>query len=103
MRDPKRLFDFPYYQLEKNPKEVMMTSKLNGEWQTIKEQVWPDRSYAKFSKEDAELDLPEDRTPVAIFEPIGQARVFKLSIAQDSDTYRLDSKGDGRVTLGAGS
>ena len=43
MTDPKRLFDFPYYQLEKNPKEVMMTSKLNGEWQTISTQEFVEK------------------------------------------------------------
>lgn len=28
----KRLFDFPYYQLEKNPREDALVSKVNGEW-----------------------------------------------------------------------
>ncbi len=32
---PKRLFDFPYFQLKNFPLEQMMTSKLAGEWQTI--------------------------------------------------------------------
>ena len=35
MKEPKRLFDFPYYQLENFPLEKMMTSRLNGEWTTI--------------------------------------------------------------------
>jgi long-chain acyl-CoA synthetase len=29
---PRRLFDFPYYQLEHCPLEVMMTSRRDGEW-----------------------------------------------------------------------
>lgn len=28
----KRLFDFPYYQLEKNPREDALVTKVNGEW-----------------------------------------------------------------------
>ena len=28
----KRLFDFPYYQLEKNPREDALVSKVKGEW-----------------------------------------------------------------------
>ncbi len=32
MDTPVRLFDFPYYQLDKAPLEVMMTSKVGGEW-----------------------------------------------------------------------
>jgi len=32
MDTPKRLFDFPYYQMEKMPLDVMMTSKVAGQW-----------------------------------------------------------------------
>jgi long-chain acyl-CoA synthetase len=32
MNNPTRLFDFPFYQLENVPLEVMMTSKVGGEW-----------------------------------------------------------------------
>ncbi len=32
MQEPKRLFDFPYYQLEKCPLDAIMTSRLNNEW-----------------------------------------------------------------------
>jgi long-chain acyl-CoA synthetase len=35
MKEPKRLFDFPYFQLENFPLEKMITSRLNGEWTTI--------------------------------------------------------------------
>jgi len=43
MREPSRLFDFPYYQLEKNPKAEMMSSKLLGEWKTISTQEFVDK------------------------------------------------------------
>jgi long-chain acyl-CoA synthetase len=32
MNLPKRLFDFPYYQLEHFPLETMVTSRVNGQW-----------------------------------------------------------------------
>ena len=32
MQEPKRLFDIPYYQLEKYPKSDAFTMKINGEW-----------------------------------------------------------------------
>ncbi|MFN0031787.1 MAG: AMP-dependent synthetase/ligase [Flavobacteriales bacterium] len=32
MNEPKRLFDFPYYQLEHHPLPVMMESQLAGQW-----------------------------------------------------------------------
>ena len=75
----------------------------DGEWQTVKELDWPERAYAKFSKDEVNIDLPEDLTPVAIFEPIGQATVFKLTVEKDNNAFQLESKGDGRVTLGVGS
>ncbi|WP_306639871.1 AMP-dependent synthetase/ligase [Sanyastnella coralliicola] len=46
MEQPKRLFDFPLYQLEKFPREVMMTSKVNGEWQTWSTQQFVDQMNA---------------------------------------------------------
>ena len=32
MNNPTRLFDFPRYQQEHFPLEVMMSSKVGGEW-----------------------------------------------------------------------
>jgi len=34
MDTPRRLFDFPYYQLEHCPLKVMMTSRFHGEWKS---------------------------------------------------------------------
>ena len=34
MKQPTRLFDIPHYQQEHMPMEVMMTSKVNGEWKS---------------------------------------------------------------------
>lgn len=35
MKQPKRLFDFPYYQLENHPLDKMMSSRLAGEWTSV--------------------------------------------------------------------
>lgn len=35
MKEPKRLFDFPYFQLRNFPMDAMITSKLANEWVTI--------------------------------------------------------------------
>jgi long-chain acyl-CoA synthetase len=35
MNRPKRLFDFPYYQLAKYPLKEMMTSKVGGQWTSV--------------------------------------------------------------------
>lgn len=40
----KRLFDFPYYQLENFPKEDSIASKVNGEWKSISTQQFIDQS-----------------------------------------------------------
>lgn len=73
-----------------------------GEWKTAKEQVWPDRIFTTFSRDNVEFDLPEDLTPLAIFEPIGQATAFTLSLEKDAYRFRLGSNGDGRVVLEPG-
>jgi len=42
MNSPTRLFDFAYYQLQQDPLDKMMTSKVEGEWKTYstKHQAW---------------------------------------------------------------
>ena len=41
MTDVKRLFDFPYYQLEKFPKEDAFVTKVAGEWVKTSTRVPP--------------------------------------------------------------
>ena len=41
-----RLFDFPYYQLEKNPLEKSLISKKNGEWIATSTQEYIDKANA---------------------------------------------------------
>ncbi|MDX1653558.1 MAG: AMP-dependent synthetase/ligase [Brumimicrobium sp.] len=35
MKTLQRLFDIPYYQLEKFPQETMFSTKINGKWQSV--------------------------------------------------------------------
>lgn len=44
MTDPKRLFDFPYYQLEKYPQAKSLNTKYNGEWKATSTQEYLDKA-----------------------------------------------------------
>lgn len=46
MKDPKRLFDFPYYQLEKYPQDKALVTKYNGEWKATSTQEYIDKANA---------------------------------------------------------
>jgi len=46
MTDVKRLFDFPYYQLEKFPQEAAFVTKVNGEWIKTSTQEYIDKANA---------------------------------------------------------
>ena len=46
MTDPKRLFDFPYYQLEKYPQEKALVTKYNGKWVPTSTQEYIDKANA---------------------------------------------------------
>lgn len=46
MKDPKRLFDFPYYQLEKYPQEKALVTKYNDEWKATSTQEYIDKANA---------------------------------------------------------
>ena len=43
MTDPKRLFDFPYYQLEKYPQQKALVTKYNGKWEATSTQEYIDK------------------------------------------------------------
>jgi long-chain acyl-CoA synthetase len=44
MTDIKRLFDFPYYQLENHPLDVALATKYNGKWETLSTQQYLDKA-----------------------------------------------------------
>jgi len=46
MTDPKRLFDFPYYQLEKFPQEKSLVTKYNGKWEATSTQEYIEKANA---------------------------------------------------------
>ena len=46
MKDLTRLFEIPYYQLEKYPQDVVFADKKNGEWVTISTQAYIDKANA---------------------------------------------------------
>lgn len=46
MTDPKRLFDFPYYQLEKYPQEKALVTKYNGKWKATSTQEYINKANA---------------------------------------------------------
>lgn len=46
MTDPKRLFDFPYYQLEKYPQENALVTKYDGKWVATSTQEYIDKANA---------------------------------------------------------
>ena len=46
MEEPKRLFDFPYYQLANYPREDALVTKYNGKWEKTSTQSFIDQGYA---------------------------------------------------------
>jgi len=61
MTDPKRLFDFPYYQLEKYPQEKSLITKYNGEWKATSTQEYIDQAN-KISRALVEMGIkPNDK------------------------------------------
>ena len=46
MTEVKRLFDFPYYQLENYPQEAALVSKVNGTWVKTSTQQYIDQANA---------------------------------------------------------
>ncbi len=44
MTDPKRLFDFPYYQLETHPQQKALVTKYDGEWKATSIQEYIDKA-----------------------------------------------------------
>jgi len=61
MTDPKRLFDFPYYQLEKYPQEKSLVTKYGGKWIATSTQEYIDKAN-KISRALIEMGIkPNDK------------------------------------------
>lgn len=56
MTDPKRLFDFAYYQLEKYPQEKALNTKYNGEWKATSTQEYINKANT-FSRALLRMDV----------------------------------------------
>ncbi len=74
-------------------------SFVDGEWAVESETLWPDDISVRFYKEDVRLDLPEEPSPVVIFEPLGLSTNFGLRIEANDQVLMFSSKGDGKVML----
>jgi long-chain acyl-CoA synthetase len=46
MNNVKRIFDIPYYQLEKFPQDISLAGKVDGKWQTYSTQEYLDKANA---------------------------------------------------------
>src|SRR5690606_25720867 len=61
MTDPKRLFDFPYYQLEKYPQAKALNTKYSGKWEATSTQEYIDKANA-ISRALLRMDvMPNDK------------------------------------------
>ncbi|NOY47368.1 MAG: AMP-binding protein [Chlorobi bacterium] len=59
MTEITRLFDFPYYQLEKHNLDKALTTKYNGEWKSISTQEYINKANA-ISRALLKLDIKKD-------------------------------------------
>ena len=46
MKNLTRLFEIPYYQLEKYPQDIVFSDKINGKWETISTQAYINKANA---------------------------------------------------------
>ena len=59
MTEITRLFDFPYYQLEKYNLDKSLTTKYDGEWKSISTQEYINKANA-ISRALLKLDIKKD-------------------------------------------
>jgi len=101
----KRLFDFPYYQLEKFPREDALVNKINGEWIKTSTASYVGQSNA-FSRGLLKLGIkPQDKIAIVTsnnrtewnIADIGMQQVGAVSVpmyptlSQDDFTYILNN------------
>ena len=70
-----------------------------GQWTLTGSEEFPDDITVSFVKDAAEIKLPEEIAPLAIFEPTGLGPHFTLTVQSEDRRYELSSEGDGRVNL----
>ncbi|MEL6812853.1 MAG: long-chain fatty acid--CoA ligase, partial [Bacteroidota bacterium] len=98
MTEVKRLFDFPYYQLEKYPQEGALVSKVNGEWIKTSTQEYIDKANA-ISRGLIKLGLqPNDKVAIISMTNRTEWNICDIGIlqtgAQDVPIYPTISEDD---------
>jgi long-chain acyl-CoA synthetase len=103
MTEIKRLFDFPYYQLEKYPLEGALVSKVNGEWVKTSTQEYIDKACA-ISRGLIKLGVqPNDKIAIISMTNRTEWNICDIGIlqtgAQDVPIYPTVSKEDYEYVL----
>lgn len=82
MIDIKRLFDFPYHQLENHPLEVALATKYNGKWETLSTQQYIDKANA-FSRGLLRLGIqPNDKIAVISSSNRNEWNIMDIGVLQ---------------------
>jgi long-chain acyl-CoA synthetase len=103
MIDPKRLFDFPYYQLEKYPQEKALVSKVDGKWIATSTQEYIDKANA-ISRGLLRLGIqPNDKVAIISMTNRTEWNICDIGIlqigAQDVPIYPTISENDYEYVL----
>jgi len=103
MTDAKRLFDFPYYQLEHYPQEKALVSKVNGKWVGTSTQEYIDKANA-ISRGLIRLGVqPNDKIAIISMTNRTEWNICDIGIlqtgAQDVPIYPTISKEDYEYVL----
>lgn len=103
MIEVKRLFDFPYYQLEKYPQEASLVSKVNGTWVKTSTQEYIDKANA-ISRGLIKLGVkPNDKIAIISMNNRTEWNICDIGIlqvgAQDVPIYPTISEDDYEYVL----
>jgi long-chain acyl-CoA synthetase len=103
MTDPKRLFDFPYYQLATYPQDAALVSKVNGEWIKTSTQEYLIKANA-ISRGLIKLGVqPNDKIAIISMTNRTEWNICDIGIlqtgAQDVPIYPTISEGDYEYVL----
>ena len=103
MIEPKRLFDFPYYQLEKYPQEKALVSKVDGKWIATSTQEYIDKANA-ISRGLLRLGIqPNDKIAIISMTNRTEWNICDIGIlqigAQDVPIYPTISENDYEYVL----
>ncbi len=69
------------------------------DWHEIISGEWDRGSRVRFKRENKNLELPKEITPIILFQPTGLSTAFELSLSDGGAQYIISGQGDGRVAL----